>query len=169
MCNTNHRSIQSVSLANDVMNIISGLENNIWFVSDVGSDENDCHTEVSPCRNLQTVLDRASDGADIYITSNTLSLDHNKIIHFKEGKNASWFGKEWQCCLLNSSLSFNISSITGTQTKVICEGLFLHESHYLIHETLLHCDPFVLKLSQYLSDDPSCVRQQRCSDLDQLC
>ena len=48
---------------------------NIWYVSDGGSDQNDCHTESTPCRNLQTVLGRAADGAAIYVTSTTLSLD----------------------------------------------------------------------------------------------
>ena len=36
---------------------------NIWYVSDDGSDDNDCHSASTPCRNLQTVLDRATDGA----------------------------------------------------------------------------------------------------------
>ena len=48
---------------------------NIWYVSDFGSDDNNCHSASAPCRNLQTILDRAIDGADIYVTSNTLSLD----------------------------------------------------------------------------------------------
>ena len=38
---------------------------NIWYVSDERSDDNDCQTECTPCKNLQTVLDRASDGADL--------------------------------------------------------------------------------------------------------
>ena len=33
-------------------------------------------TQISaPCRNLQTVLDRATDGADIYVTSETLPFN----------------------------------------------------------------------------------------------
>ena len=45
----------------------------IWFVSDEGSDKYNCQTESTPCKNLQTVLDRVSDGAEIYVTSETLS------------------------------------------------------------------------------------------------
>ena len=48
--------------------------NNIWYVSDDGSDDNDCHSASAPCRNLQTVLNNATDGADIYVTFDTLSL-----------------------------------------------------------------------------------------------
>ena len=44
-------------------------------MSDGGSDDNDCCLGSTPCRNLQTVLDRARDGAHIYVTSPTLSLD----------------------------------------------------------------------------------------------
>ena len=51
------------------------LQKEIWFVSDGGSDRYNCQTEYAPCKNLQTVLDRASDGADIFVTSETLSLD----------------------------------------------------------------------------------------------
>ena len=42
---------------------------NIWYVSDDGSDDSDCHSASAPCRNLQIVLDRAANGADIYVTS----------------------------------------------------------------------------------------------------
>ncbi len=55
-----------------------------WFVSDSGSDEHDCLTESTPCRSLQTVLDRVSEqGAlgrvtqqksSIFVTSSTLRL-----------------------------------------------------------------------------------------------
>ena len=55
--------------------LIAGVKvANIWYVSDDGSDNNDCHSESAPCKNLQTVLDRATDGADIYVTSRTFSL-----------------------------------------------------------------------------------------------
>ena len=59
---------------------------NIWYVSDEGSDANHCHVPTVPCRNLQTVLDRAAkmygDGAEIYVTSTKLTLAHlmeNKV------------------------------------------------------------------------------------------
>ena len=61
---------------------LSALNNsNTWYVSDDGSDDNDCHSASTPCRNLQTVLNRAADGADIYVTSDTLSLDGSKDIN----------------------------------------------------------------------------------------
>ena len=75
-------------------------------MSDEGSDENDCSTESTPCQNLQIVLDRASDGADIYVTSDTLSLED---------------------CKVNSSLSYNIMRINGEKFSVICSGLFVFE------------------------------------------
>ena len=48
---------------------------NIWYISDDGSDDNYCHSKVAPCQSLQSVVDRAIDGATIYVTSDTLSLD----------------------------------------------------------------------------------------------
>ncbi len=92
-------------------NCISLPERNTWFVSDSGSDDNDCHTEDEPCKNLQTVLNRAEDGADIYVTSDTLSLDlvqttmkeipHENIFADNDRRN---------CCMLTSNISFNMKS-----------------------------------------------------------
>ena len=59
----------------ETQGILDVLQREIWFVSDEGSDQYNCQTESTPCKNLQTVLDRASDGAEIYVTSETLSLD----------------------------------------------------------------------------------------------
>ena len=73
---------------------------NTWYVSDYGSDTNDCHSESAPCKNLQTVLDRAADGADIYVTSTMLSI-----------------------CTVNSSISFNMSGINGLGINVTCSGV----------------------------------------------
>ena len=53
---------------------VDGSTSNTWFLSEFGSDDNDCHSEFTQCRNLQTVLDRATDGADIYVTSWRLPL-----------------------------------------------------------------------------------------------
>ena len=61
------------SNSDPVSKIQGALE--IRFVSDKGSDRYDCQTESTPCKNLQTALNRASDGAEIYVTSATLSLD----------------------------------------------------------------------------------------------
>ena len=51
---------------------------NIWYVSDYGSDANHCHVPTVPCKNLQTVLDRAAkmygDDAQIYVTSTSADL-----------------------------------------------------------------------------------------------
>ena len=57
----------------ETQGILDVSQREIWFVSDEGSDLYNCQTESSPCKNLQTVLDRASDGAEIYVTSETLS------------------------------------------------------------------------------------------------
>ena len=69
------------------------VHSNIWYVSDDGSDDNGCHSASTPCRNLQTVLNRATDGADIYVTSPTLSIDYIK----KDGR-----------CIISSSLSYTL-------------------------------------------------------------
>ena len=82
----------------------SGSLNNIWYVSDYGSDHNNCHSASTPCRNLQTVLDRATDGAEIYVTSPTLSLDYIK----KDGH-----------CIISSSLSYTLRSFYNSTIKVI--------------------------------------------------
>ena len=78
---------------------------NIWYVSDDGSDYNDCHSESAPCRNLQTVLDRATDGADIYVTSDTLSLSGAQDV-----------------CLLMSNISYSLSSVNNNLVNVTCSG-----------------------------------------------
>ena len=82
----------------------------MWYISDSGSDDNDCHTESAPCKNLQTVLDRATDGADIYVTSDTLSLD---AVHSQDE-----LGNDY--CEVNSSKSYNISTTHGTTFEFNC-------------------------------------------------
>ena len=94
-----------------------------WFVSDEGSNRDNCQTESTPCKNLQTVLDRASDGAEIYVSSETLSLDLvNDTVWYKM---IYW---DWtftgSCCLINSSLSYTLRSINGTKTKLICSSKY---------------------------------------------
>ena len=79
---------------------------NTWYISDEGSDQNDCHSESAPCLNLQTVLDRATDGADIYVTSDTLSLDAVRDI--------------FNDCVVNSSISYSIQSAKGVRYIVNC-------------------------------------------------
>ena len=80
-------------------------------MSDDGSDDNDCHSVYAPCRNLQVVLDRATDGADIYVTSHTLSLDYIK--------------KGWHC-ITNSSLSYTLKSLYNSTIKLTCEGMYVY-------------------------------------------
>ena len=82
---------------------IPDIRNDIWHVSDDGSDDNDCHSAFAPCRNLQTVLDRATDGADIYVTSETLLI-----------------------CSVNSIISFNISGINVSIINVTCPGMYIY-------------------------------------------
>ena len=79
-------------------------------MSDDSSDDNDCHSESAPCRNLQTVLDRATDGADIYVISQTLSLD--TYIH------KCLYGP---CCLVDSSLSYNLYGF-HRMVELTCKG-----------------------------------------------
>ena len=92
----------------------------VWFASDEGSDANDCHSESTPCKNLQAVLDRATDGVNIYITSETLSLDLvNDTVFYKTHRNKP---TTRSCCLINSSLSYIIQSINGSKTDILCSG-----------------------------------------------
>ena len=81
---------------------------NIWYVSDYGSDDNDCHSASAPCRNLQTVLDRATDVADIYVTSDTLTLDGHR----------NKYG-----CEISSPLSYTISHLDNRMFTFTCSGL----------------------------------------------
>ena len=100
-------------------------------MSDSGSDENDCHTESAPCLNQQTVLDRATEGADIYVTSDTLSLDavHRKIwinfhkYYFKR-PDLSYTEEIVEYCTINGSISYSISSVHGTTVNVTCSGYY---------------------------------------------
>ena len=80
-----------------------GEMSNTWYISDEGSDQNDCHSESAPCLNLQTVLDRATDGADIYVTSDTLSL------------HGGW---------VESSISYSIQSVKGVRYRLNCSGKY---------------------------------------------
>ena len=93
-------------------------------MSDYGSDQNDCHTESTPCKNLQAVLDRATDGAEIYVTSDALSLDRSQAD--LAINTPTYFGYRVQytglACLVNSSISYKLSSIHSTNINVTCSG-----------------------------------------------
>ena len=90
-------------------------------MSDSGSDDNDCHSASSPCRNLQTVLDRAADGADIYVTSETLPInDKNCTVTI----DIYYTPKNVTCCKVNSSLSYSIRRTNGGTFTVTCSGFY---------------------------------------------
>ena len=105
----------------ETQGILDVSQKETWFVSDEGSDRDNCQTESTPCKNLQTVLNRASDGAEIYVTSETLSLDlvndtvWYKSVHMKI---------KGPCCLIKSSLSYTLRSINGTKTNIICSSKY---------------------------------------------
>ena len=116
-----HTSKDAIS---EMSSQIEGVLEERWFVSDEGSDENNCQTESSPCNNLQTILDRASDKANIYSTSDTLSLDLvNDTVWYKM---ATWrtFTLTGSCCLINSSLSYALRSINSMKTHILCSSKY---------------------------------------------
>ena len=95
-------------------------------MSDDGSDDNVCRSEFTPCKNLQTVLDRATDGADIYITSPTLSLNkvhRNVSFHFQRTA-AHTFAHSvvGLGCVVESRISFKLCSTLHTAVHVLCSG-----------------------------------------------
>ena len=91
----------------------------MWFVSDYGSDDSDCLSESTPCRNLQTVLDRATDGADIYIISDKLSLDHvHGVATFPHTMEVH------DCCQLSSNISYSLSSLNENLVNITCIGQY---------------------------------------------
>ena len=97
---------------------------NIWYVSDYGSDDNDCHSASAPCKNLQTVLDRATDGADIYVTSDTLSLDYIHLVTKFPGAGRRVKPEMRNCCQLRSSISYSLSSWKNNQINITCTGQY---------------------------------------------
>ena len=83
-------------------------------MSDDGSNDNDCHSASAPCRNLQIVLYRATDGADIYVTSVTLSLD----LVVKS------YGIDSDTCIIKSSSSYTLRSYHNSSINLTCSGMF---------------------------------------------
>ena len=111
-------------LVSETQGILDVLQREIWFVSDEGSDQYNCQTESSPCKNLQTVLDRASDGAEIYVTSEILSLDLFYDTVWYKMSHWGTYTMSGSCCLINSSLSYTLRSINGTKTNIICSSKY---------------------------------------------
>ena len=109
-----------------ILNVIFSALNvsNTWFVSDYGSDDNDCHSEFLPRRNLQTVLDRAAEGADIYVTSDTLSLDYNNGTALFPGLEQLIVPEIQNCCQLSSSISYSLSNWKDNMINITCTGEF---------------------------------------------
>ena len=108
----------------ETQGILDVSQKEIWFISYEGSDRYNCQTESTPCKNLQTVLYRASDGAEIYVTSQTLSLDLvNDTVWYK----MPFWGTQAMsesCCLINSNLSYTLRSINGIKTNIICSNKY---------------------------------------------
>ena len=94
-------------------------------MSDDGLDDNDCHSASAPCRNLQTVLDRAANGADIHVTSPTLSLNkvhRNVSIHVQQKSATSAESVYGMGCIVESKISFKLSSNLFTTVHTTCSG-----------------------------------------------
>ena len=74
--------------------------------------------------NLQTVLDRATDGADIYVTSHTLSLDatHRRLEYHGMMIGNSRIGYDENVCRVSSDLSYMISSVHDAGVNFTCSG-----------------------------------------------
>ena len=130
--NYNLTTVQNILITNALSNsdpmsetqgILDVSQKEIWFVSDEGSDRYNCKTESTPCKNLQNVLDRASDGAEIYVTSQTISLDLvNDTVWYKM---AFWsWAETGSSCLINSSLSYTLRSISETKTNITCSSKY---------------------------------------------
>ena len=95
---------------------------NIWYVSDYGSDENDCHSTYAPCQNLHTVLEKSTDGADIYVISPTLSFG---MIIKRQG---------WEhCCMVESSISYTITTYNETHFTPTCRK----SNHNIYYDSFL--------------------------------
>ena len=93
-------------------------------MSDYGSDDNDCYSESAPCRNLQMVLDRAMDGTDIYVTSDSLSVDGVHNVTRFPGVLGEFDPEMRKCCQLSSSLSYSLSSLNGNIVNITCTGQY---------------------------------------------
>ena len=105
---------------------------NTWYVSDYGSDDNDCHSVSVPCMNLQTILDRATDGADIHVTSDTLSLDGQT---------------DGYSCTLMSNINYTISSHKNTFFEPkCCKSVYLLEFILILGNIIYAVCPFNLPI-----------------------
>ena len=93
-------------------------------MSDDGSDDSDCHSASAPCRNLQTVLRRAADGADIYVTSETLPINDKNCTVAIAGSFPDLYLVNMTCCKVNSSLSYSIRRTNGGTFTVTCSGFY---------------------------------------------
>ena len=95
----------------------SGSTSNFWFLSEFGSDDNDCRSEFTECKNLQTVLDRATDGADICVTSEMLLQRGYKKGHGTERR----YYEKWKC-FVNAGVSFTLRPASQQSFTIECQG-----------------------------------------------
>ena len=80
-------------------------------MSDNGSDVANCQTAITPCRNLQTVLNKVADGAVIFVTSSSFNLDGGLV---DVGGTSN--------CVVESSVSFSIQPFNNENVEVACSG-----------------------------------------------
>ena len=100
----------------------------VWYVSDKGSDVNNCQRKTTPCKNLQTVLNRATDGADIYVTSETLSLDGFQNESWLPGYSMPFYHEPKgfkNNCQLMSSISYTLTGIKKSFANVNCSSEYM--------------------------------------------
>ena len=114
-------------------------EVSVWYVSNDGDDTADCQTVRSSCRNLQTVLDRAEEGAHIYVVPETLVLKSqlcllklNWFYQLFSPKDVEEEARETPCCLINSSKSYTLTGLSNSTYNISCQGWFFHQNHSLL-------------------------------------
>ena len=66
-CESMQKNPITVSDKNLAIQNIPLVDSTQWYVSTSGNDANQCHTTADTCRNIQTAIDRASDGDTIHI------------------------------------------------------------------------------------------------------
>ncbi len=75
-----------------------------WYISDEAHDTSGCGNISSPCRHLQTVLERIPHLAVIFVISPTLSLDRNST----------------NVCEFNTSVLFTLQATHDRIVNVTC-------------------------------------------------
>ena len=132
-------------------------------MSDNGSDHNTCHSESTPCRNLQTVFNRAEDNAQILITSPTLSLDFQLKPVF-----SYWWRREILSCEVSSNISFWIGTEDDTTVSVECLGWF-SSSKYLCESEIAEKTKRILSKQVFFhqNETVSYIHEQLMANFDE--